>query len=433
MSRLKQVVSLQQEGKKQVALFSFPDRTTPFIAYLEIPVRIYAILWLSCTVVFTASFILKPTYKQTTILWPEKNTKRLENLLLPDATLSYLTEWICFLRAKQVNKAQSYVPKGILLVGPPGTGKTTLAQAFAYEAKLPIICETVSHFYAKSRNVWSKVREVFNLAQKWSPSILFLDDMGTLGSRPNDPMTVTQKGVLKPVMFKNRNELKKKKSRYSLTDLNDKKASHKEMTLLTHFLIELDGLRKRRGVIVMGAVHTLEGMDPALLRPGRFERIIWLKPLNQTQRITLLQHNFKRIGQTLEEEHWHTLGPLTQGLTGASLQSIADKIILQNKGIAKITPLQIKKALEDLQSQAAIQRNHKRINYKVPELKGLGFRKWWTDEISTRMANVPTTGWNTFYAQEPLGDWYQQAFVESKNLPKWDQDVADDNYRDSTQ
>ena len=429
MARARQIIYNQGEGVSKIELVQPPQS---FLTYLQIPLNFYGIFWFASVIVFTVNFFRKPTYKETLVLWPDKNTKRLKNILLPDATLSYLTEWICFLRGNKTSEPSSYVPKGILLVGPPGTGKTTLAQAFAYEANLPIICETVSHFYAGSRNVWYKIREIFRLAQKWSPSILFLDDMGTLGNRPSDPVTVTQKGVLTPVMFKNRIEIQKTKTSYSLKDLSEKESCHKEMTLLTHFLIELDGLQKRKGVIVMGATHSLEGMDRALLRPGRFERIIWLKPLNQPQRINLLQHNFKKVGHTLTKKNWQELGPLTTGLTGASLQSIADKIILQNRGVSKITNSQVKKALEDLQKQTSIQKYQKRENKDLKNLKGLGLKKWWMDEITNRMANVPTGGWNTFYAHEPLGDWYQQAFVESKNLPKWGQDVADENYRDST-
>ena len=423
MTRVKQIIYNQGDCLSKVELVQPPQS---LLAYLQIPLNLYAIFWFASVIVFTVNFFQRPTYKETLVLWPDKNTKRLKDILLPDATLSYLTEWICFLRSQKVNQPYSYIPKGILLVGPPGTGKTTLAQAFAYEANIPIICETVSHFYAGSQNVWFKIREIFRLAQKWSPSILFLDDMGTLGSRPSDPMTVTQKGVLTPVIFKNKNELQKTKKGYSVKDLSQKDSCHKEMTLLTHFLIELDGLQKRQNVIVMGATHSLEGMDRALLRPGRFERILWLKPLNQGQRINLLQHNFKRVGHTLTTENWQLLGPLTEGLTGASLQSIADKIILQNKGVSKITCSQVEKALQDLQKQISIQKYHKKENPELNKLKGLGMRKWWTDEISNRMANIPTTGWNTYYAHEPLGDWYQQAFVESKNLPKWDQEVADE-------
>ena len=426
MARAKQIIYNQGEGMNKIELVEPPQN---FLTYLQIPLNFYGIFWFASVIVFTVNFFKKTTYKETLVLWPDKNRKRLKDILLPDATLSYLTEWICFLRGKQNNQPSSYVPKGILLVGPPGTGKTTLAQAIAYEANLPIICETVSHFYAGSENVWFKIREIFNLAQKWSPSILFLDDMGTLGTRPSDPMTVTQKGVLTPVIFKNRNELQKSKT--TMKNMSEKGSYHKEMSLLTHFLIELDGLQKRKNVIVIGATHSLEGMDPALLRPGRFERIIWLKPLDQQQRINLLQHNFKGVGHTLTKENWETLGPLTEGLTGASLQSIADKIILQNKGLSKITSFQIQKALEDLQKQVSVQQ-HKRTEIKnLKTMKGLGLKKWWMDEISTRMANIPTGGWNTFYAHEPLGDWYQQAFVESKNLPKWDQDVAEETHRDT--
>ena len=427
MARARKIIYNQGEGVSKIELVQPPQN---LLTYLQIPLNFYGIFWFASVIVFTVNFFRKPTYKDTLVLWPDKNQKRLKDLLLPDATLSYLTEWVCSLRGNQTNQPSAYVPKGILLVGPPGTGKTTLAQAFAYEANLPIICETVSHFYAGSQNIWFKIREIFRLSQKWSPSILFLDDMGTLGTRPSDPVTVTQKGVLTPVMFQNRNELQKTTCRNK--NVGQKGSSHKETTLLTHFLIELDGLQKRKRVIVIGATHTLEGMDPALLRPGRFERIIWLKPLNQTQRINLLQHNFKRVGQTLSNESWQILGPLTTGLTGASLQSVADKIILQNKGASQITALQVQKALEDLQKQTSARNYRQKEIQSSTNMKGLGLKKWWMDEISTRMANVPTGGWNTFYAHEPLGDWYQQAFVESKNLPKWNQDVAEDDYRDST-
>ena len=105
----------------------------------------------------------------------------------------------------------------------------------------------------------------------------------------------------------------------------------------------------------------------------------------------------------MTKENWQELGPLTTGLTGASLQSIADKIILQNRGVSKITNSQVKKALEDLQKQTSIQKYQKRENKDLKNLKGLGLKKWWMDEITNRMANVPTGGWNTFYAHEPLG------------------------------
>ncbi len=203
MTRVKQILYNQGDGLTKVELVEPPNSP---LAYLQIPLNLYAIFWFASVIVFTVNFFQRPTYKDTLVLWPDKNTKRLKDILLPDATLSYLTEWICFKHKKKGDEPNSYIPKGILLVGPPGTGKTTLAQAFAYEANIPIICETVSHFYAGSQNVWFKIREIFRLAQKWSPSILFLDDMGTLGSRPSDPMTVTQKGVLTPVIFKNKNE-----------------------------------------------------------------------------------------------------------------------------------------------------------------------------------------------------------------------------------
>ena len=423
MTRTKKIIYQKTEGLPYVELVEPPQSLLTFV---QIPLNFYLSFWLGSVLIYTVNFFRKATFKNTTVIWPDKNPKRLKDLYLPDNTLSYLTEWICFLQAKPREQEKGYVPKGILLVGPPGTGKTSLALAFAREANLPIICETVSYFYSGSRNVWSKIRDIFKLAQKWSPSILFLDDMGTLGSRPSDPVTVTQKGVLTPVMFKTRSQSQK-------NGRTLKEFSQKEMGLLTHFLIELDGLRKRKNVIVIGATQSIENMDKALLRPGRFERVLWLKPLNQKQRISLLEHNFDKIGHTLERNDWNSLGPLTLGLTGASLQSISHKLILQNRGSAKITLTQIKCALNELQEQQLI-RKRKPIKTETKEGKGLFLKKWWFEELSNSMANLPETSWNPIYSHEPLGDWYQQAFVEGKNLPIFTndaEDVADGTTRDT--
>ena len=101
MTRVKQIIYNQGDGLSKVELVQPPQS---LLAYLQIPLNLYAIFWFASVIVFTVNFFQRPTYKETLVLWPDKNTKRLKDILLPDATLSYLTEWICFLRSKKVNQ-----------------------------------------------------------------------------------------------------------------------------------------------------------------------------------------------------------------------------------------------------------------------------------------------------------------------------------------
>ena len=427
MARVKKISHYLGDGISHTQLI---EVRTSILRYLEAPLNIYMILWLANVLVFTVAFVKKVCYRKTIIIWPESNTKRLIKIHLSDLNLTSFIEWVYFLRNYKSKKCSPYIPKGILLVGPPGTGKTTLAQALAYEAKKPLICETVSYLYAGGGNIWCKVQELFRLAQKWSPSILFFDDMGTLGNRPSDPMTVTQKGVLKPHIYKTKFEKQKKKI-YSLEDMSKSESFHKEMNLLTHFLIELDGMKKRKDVLVIGATHSIDGMDPALLRPGRFEKIVWLRSLSPYYRVNYLRHSFKRTGHTLTQENWNALGPLTHGLTGACLESLSQVLILRNKGKHKVTNEQVLEALDRLKKQKSIQKRRPRLVNTLDPNKGLYMKKWWINQITSHMANLPKNSWLPYYAHEPLGNWYQQAFVDSKNLPVFFEATDNENWDES--
>ena len=408
MPTVKKILHYQNNGITKTELVEVPQSWQDVAA---LGLNIYGIFWLANIIVFCFEFLKKNPIYRTTIIWPKENLKRLEEIQLPDTTLNFLTEWICAVRSRNSSKKFLSVPKGILLVGPPGTAKTTLAQAIGHETNLPIICETISHFYSGPENQWSKIRNIFKLAQKWSPSILFLDDMGTLGNRPQDLINLTQKGVITPKIFQTRNQLNKTKSK--------QKPTNKEMNLLTHFLIELDGLQKRNNVFVIGATHSLEGIDPALLRPGRFEKVIHLKPLTTQQKIQLLQNLLKKNKHNLTQTDWAKLRPLTETLSGATVESIYHRLILQNQQTQEITLIQIEEAIQYFINQQKVKENPIKINTKKKQGKGLALKKWWIEEIATQLSSRPKKGWNNYYAQEPLGDWYQQAFVDNKSLPRW--------------
>ena len=217
--------------------------------------------------------------------------------------------------------------------------------------------------------------------------------------------------MITPKIFQTRNQLNKTKSK--------QKPTNKEMNLLTHFLIELDGLQKRNNVFVIGATHSLEGIDPALLRPGRFEKVIHLKPLTTQQKIQLLQNLLKKNKHNLTQTDWAKLRPLTETLNGATVESIYHRLILQNQQTQEITLIQIEEAIQYFINQQKVKENPIKINIKKKQGKGLALKKWWIEEIATQLSSRPKKGWNNYYAQEPLGDWYQQAFVDNKSLPRW--------------
>ena len=132
------------------------------------------------------------------------------------------------------------IPKGVLLVGPPGTGKTLLAKAVAGEAKVPFFSLSGSEFVEMFVGVGAaRVRDLFAQAEAKAPCIVFIDELDALGKvRVQSPM-----------------------------------GSHEEREqTLNQLLAEMDGFDSRKGVIIMGATNRPEVLDPALLRPGRFDR-----------------------------------------------------------------------------------------------------------------------------------------------------------------
>ena len=132
------------------------------------------------------------------------------------------------------------IPKGVLLVGPPGTGKTLLARAVAGEAKVPFFSLSGSEFVEMFVGVGAaRVRDLFSQAEAKAPCIVFIDELDALGKvRIQTPM-----------------------------------GSHEEREqTLNQLLAEMDGFDGRKGIIIMGATNRPEVLDPALLRPGRFDR-----------------------------------------------------------------------------------------------------------------------------------------------------------------
>lgn len=185
------------------------------------------------------------------------------------------------------------IPRGILLYGPPGTGKTLIAKAIAGEAKATFIYSSGSEFVEKYVGVGAKrVRMIFERARKEAPSIIFIDEIDALGSKRN-------------------------------TESNNEKDQ-----TLNQLLIELDGFNNTNNVIVVAATNRLDLLDEALLRPGRFDRKIYVGNPNYISRLKILEVHTKN--KPLDKKvKLKDIAVKTHGFSGAQLANIANEAALK--------------------------------------------------------------------------------------------------------
>jgi cell division protease FtsH len=187
------------------------------------------------------------------------------------------------------------IPKGVLLVGPPGTGKTLLARAVAGEAKVPFFSLSGSEFVEMFVGVGAaRVRDLFGQAEAKAPCIVFIDELDALGKvRIQTPM-----------------------------------GSHEEREqTLNQLLAEMDGFDGRKGIIIMGATNRPEVLDPALLRPGRFDRQILVDKPDIRGREDILRIHVKavKIGESVDLK---VIAARTAGFAGADLANLVNEAAL---------------------------------------------------------------------------------------------------------
>ena len=204
-----------------------------------------------------------------------------------------LKEIVDFLRDPQkYNDLGARIPKGVLLVGPPGTGKTLLAKAVAGEAGVEFLSISGSDFVEMYVGVGaSRVRDLFEQAKKTAPSIVFIDEIDAVGR---------QRGT-------------------GLGGGHDER----EQTL-NQLLVEMDGFSGNSGVIVMAATNRQDILDPALLRPGRFDRQIYVGYPDVKGRKEILGVHSRRK-PLAEDVDLHTLAKSTGGFTGADLENLMNE------------------------------------------------------------------------------------------------------------
>lgn len=183
------------------------------------------------------------------------------------------------------------MPKGALLVGPPGTGKTLLAQAVAGEANVPFFSISGSEFVEMFVGMGAaKVRDLFRQANEKAPCIVFIDEIDTIGKRRD--------------------------GNYGGND-------EREQTL-NQLLSEMDGFDGRKGVVILAATNRPETLDPALLRPGRFDRRIPVELPDLNGRIAILKVHARKVS-TEDNIDFKTLGLSTAGASGADLANMINE------------------------------------------------------------------------------------------------------------
>ena len=197
---------------------------------------------------------------------------------------------------KKYTDAGASMPKGILLVGPPGTGKTMLAKAVAGESNVPFFSISGSEFVEMFVGMGaSKVRDLFRQAKEKAPCIVFIDEIDAIGQKRNS----------------------------GINGGNDER----EQTL-NQLLTEMDGFESNNGVMILAATNRPESLDPALTRPGRFDRRVPVELPDLAGREAILRVHAKKI-KMADDVDLHTIARMAAGASGAELANIINEAALR--------------------------------------------------------------------------------------------------------
>ncbi|MBQ5687340.1 MAG: ATP-dependent zinc metalloprotease FtsH [Ruminococcus sp.] len=226
----------------------------------------------------------------------EKRKTTFDDVAGADEEMEVLQEVVEFLKnPDKFNKLGARIPKGVLLVGPPGTGKTLLARAVAGEAGVPFFSISGSDFVEMFVGVGaSRVRDLFDQAKKNAPCIIFIDEIDAVGR---------QRGA-------------------GLGGGNDER----EQTL-NQLLVEMDGFGVNEGVILIAATNRPDVLDPALMRPGRFDRqvVVSYPDINGREAILKVHARKKPLAPDVKLK---TIAKTTAGFTGADLENLLNEAAL---------------------------------------------------------------------------------------------------------
>jgi cell division protease FtsH len=243
-----------------------------------------------------------------------------------------LREVVEYLRdPKRFRKLGARVPRGILLHGPPGTGKTLLAKAVAHESNAKFFAQSASSFVEMFVGLGAaRIRRLFRQARKEAPAIVFIDELDAVGAtRGND-------------------------------------ISREKDQTLNQLLVELDGFSDREEIVVIAASNLLDKLDPALLRPGRFDRQIFVSPPDLKGRRAILDVHTrnKPLAEGIDLE---LVARQTSGLTGADLANLCNEAAIfagrdhRDKVLTRDFQAALERVIAGVQSRRVITEHEKRV------------------------------------------------------------------------
>ncbi len=272
---------------------------------------------------------------------PKINWEDVGGLQIAKQQLQEAVEWP-LTKPESFKKLGITPPRGVLLYGPPGTGKTLLAKAVASESKANFISikgpEVMSKWVGESEKA---VRELFKKARQVAPTIVFLDELDSIA-----PMRGTDTG------------------------------SHVTDSVVNQLLTSIDGLESMEGVVVIGATNRPDIIDPSLLRPGRFDRLVLIPSPDEEARLEIFKIHTKNmpLGKDVDIKH---LAEVTENYSGADIESLCREAamltIRENENAANVKKIHFDKALESV--RASITPNIIKFYNKVSETLGSGISK----------------------------------------------------------
>jgi cell division protease FtsH len=254
-----------------------------------------------------------------------------EDIAGVDEAKAELEELVEFLRdPKPFQERGAKVPKGVLLHGPPGTGKTLLAKAVAHESGAQFFAQSAASFVEMFAGLGAaRIRRLFATARKHEPAIIFIDELDAVGGRRGADIS-----------------------------------GEKDQTL-NQLLVEMDGFASSGRVVVIAASNLLDKLDPALLRPGRFDRQVFVVPPDVRGREGVLEVHTK--DKPMQDVELGLIAQQTSGLTGADLANICNEaaIFATRRNAAKLEMVDFDSAIErviaGVQSRRVLNDHEKRV------------------------------------------------------------------------
>jgi len=287
---------LTELARKQVRIAVIPDQESPLAVYTPLVVGLFALSLVGFAVYRVTAGRIPSMEQKARVAEGGEAAITFTDVAGVDEAKDEVREIVGFLREpERYAKLGGRIPKGVLLVGPPGTGKTLLARAIAGEANVPFLFASGSDFVEMYAGVGaSRVRKLFKEGHKHKSCIIFIDELDAVGRR---------------------------RGGHSL--------SHEEREqTLNQLLVEMDGFDARAGIVVIAATNRQDILDPALLRPGRFDRQVVVGNPDLKGRDEILRVHARRV-TTQADVDLRAIARGTPGFSGADLANLVNEAALR--------------------------------------------------------------------------------------------------------